>query len=80
MLKLMPSIGVEESKIVSDKQMISKSLTFMYPSKREREREREKEREQLGHLNSNGKTMTKLLPGPRLDSISSGFSKRKFLM
>ena len=74
----MPSIGVEESKIVSDKQMISKSLTFMYPSKKERERERE--REQLGHLNSNGKTMTKLLPGPRLDSISSGFSKRKFLM
>ena len=44
MLKLMPSIGVEESKIVSDKQMISKSLTFMYPSKRERERERERER------------------------------------
>ena len=40
MLKLMPSIGVEESKIVSDKQMISKSLTFMYPSKKERERER----------------------------------------
>ena len=40
----MPSIGVEESKIVSDKQMISKSLTFMYPSKRERERERERER------------------------------------
>ena len=38
MLKLMPSIGVEESKIVSDKQMISKSLTFMYPSKKERER------------------------------------------
>ena len=76
MLKLMPSIGVEESKIVSDKQMISKSLTFMYPSKKERERERE----QLGHLNSNGKTMTKLLPGPRLDSISPGFSKRKFLM
>ena len=74
MLKLMPSIGVEESKIVSDKQMISKSLTFMYPSKKERERE------QLGHLNSSGKTMTKLLPGPRLDSISSGFSKRKFLM
>ena len=44
MLKLMPSIGVEESKIVSDKQMISKSLTFMYPSKKERERERERER------------------------------------
>ena len=42
MLKLMPSIGVEESKIVSDKQMISKSLTFMYPSKKERERERER--------------------------------------
>ena len=41
----MPSIGVEESKIVSDKQMISKSLTFMYPSKKERERERERERE-----------------------------------
>ena len=76
MLNLLSSIGMEESRDVSNKFMISIPLTFMHPSMRDNLVNSLAARPfkfQCQNLKA------ELLQGPELDWISPDFSKRKFL-